>query len=887
MSGTLVHQQVHGYRKGHRLLSTTLTLDARDQDTVDRLSDLTGRLRPGQVFEPYLTTYPLPSGTHYVLARTFQDLKATRSGCVLTRSVLIPMPLWDGLTTLDWLLAVLGSVEPEEEVEAREVPDSAGDAAPPEVRDPRVEELVQALFLEDERSVVVFDAPEAELIANRLLLALWPALRRRFSICTLALSPRRLGERDFDLMFAPASARSRFAGDACRRIGVRGSGPAKEMHRWAGPTALEMFRSREPSLVAKDALGLLEGDDRGDRAAVRMVLLWHELSSRAATTPTAVLGMLDILNSRGGPGAEGWRALLDTVVGAIKLAGEGLSLRESWEFLLALDGKVAWETAPPRLLEEVEKAARGVACRNVEETLCAVGTQGLGADCSAALGTGLADGIAASAAFAGLSGRLDDLEPDLLLRLTDLSDCLREAMAGAISGNPEAWTGTLERALRGEDPPARRRVRRGVVGAVDGTVGARSVARLLAGAGGSELADLAVEAGCAGRLVWSGLADAFATAAKTAGSGTMVREAIVDRVPGESADGFLLQLLAVSKRDVKWLLAAVGPAQAGRVLTTLLGRAEEASVRSVMSDARLAERVVLALRKAMPSSAREMARVLALDSVETDAALDVAFEVAESLSGDERRALEGWILGKALSAAAPRDARVGRAIGAYGTALPAEELVTAATAAWVPRRRAGANVILLDAAPAEIRDGVVGAVDLLSRRLVQRQPENLGADAYSAWARLLRDVDDERGEVRVGAAGTALGFALRKVSYPVSELVVASFPTVYGEIAQLKALGELGGDLRTLSSYFRLSWKKPKEGRGELIDALVGAFLRSSWPPADLVLAAMGAGIEVTVVKRVRRRFLGREYLQKVRRDAVRLEEGLRRRVRGCLRDGK
>ena len=883
MTRASVHQQLHGYRKGHQILSTSLALDGGDQDTVDRLSDLAGRLRPGQVFEPYLTTYPLPSGTHYVVARTFQDLQAPRSGCVLTRSVLVPMPAWLGLRTLVGVLEVLVPVEPGEQVGTLEVTVSRGSVAPAEVRDGRIDELVQALFLEEERPVVVFDAPEAELIANRLLMALWPTLRRRFSVCTLALGPRRLGERDFDLVFAPAGARSRFAGDEYRRIGARGSGGGGQVHRWAGPTAVEIFRSEEPGLAAKDALGLLEGDDRGDRAAVRMVLLWHELASRAATKPTAVLGMLDILNSRGGPRAAVWRGLLDIVMGAADLAADGLSPSESWEFLLALDGKVGWETAPARLAEKVEDAARAVACRSPEETLGAVQTQGIGADRSAALGRGFADGIAASAAFGGLTGRLDGLEPDLLLRLVDQSDCLKEAMVTEIGRSPEVWTGTVERVLRGEDAPARRRVRRSIVGSVDERVDGRSLARLLAGAEGSELAGFAVEAGRAGRLGPTALAEALAKAAKTTGSRTAVRDAVVQRVPGEAAEWFLLQLLAVAKGDVNWLLDVVGGGRAGRLLTVLLGAAEDAAVRSVMSDSRLAGGVLSALREAMPSSAREIGRILVLDVVEADAALGVAFEVAETLADDEGRTLGAWIVGKALSAAAPDDARVGRAVAEYGTTLTVEELVGAATAARVPRCRVGANLVVLDGAPVRIRDGVVGAVDLLSQRLVQRWPENLGADAYGAWARLLSSAAEARAEVRVGAAGTALGFALRKVSYPVSELVVASFPTVYVDIAQLKALGEPGGDLRSLSSYFWLSWKKPKEGRGELIDAMVGAFLRSSWPPANLVLAAMGAGIESRVVKRVRRRLLGRRYIERVHRDAGRLEEELRRRVRACL----
>ena len=694
-----------------------------------------------------------------------------------------------------------------------------------------------------------------------------------------------MSDRNFDLVFAPTGVRSRFPGDEYRLIGVRGSGRTRQLHRWAGPTAARIFRSGEPHLAAKDTLGLLKGDDRGDRGDVRVVLLWHELASRASTSPTAVLGMLDILNSRGGPQAEEWHGLVDIVTGAIELAADGLSPSRSWEFLLALDGKVGWETAPARLAETLENAACGVACQSPEETLEVVQTLGIGAERSVTLGRGFADGIAASAAFGGLSGRLHGLEPDLLLWLVDLSDSLREATVKEVGRSPEAWTGIVERALRGNDAQARRRVRRNIVGAVDQRVDSRSLARLLVGADGSELAELAVDAGHANRLGATGLAEALTEAAKGTGSQTAVRNAVFQRVTGEAADELLLQLLTLAKGDVNWLVDVAGGGRAGRLLTALLDGAEDAGVRSLMSDARLASRVLSTLRDAMPSSALEIGRILVLDAVQTNAALELALEVAQTLAGDEGKALRAWVLGKLLSVAAPDDARVSMAVAEFGTTFAAEKLVGAATAPRISRHRVGANLVVLDDAPARVRDGVVRAVDLLSWQLVQRHQDNLGVDAYDAWANLLRGSAEGRAEVRVGAAGTTLGFALRKTSYPVSALVVASFPIVYADIAQLKALGEPASDLQHLSSYFWLSWKKPKDGRGDIIDALVGSFLRSSWPPADLVLAAMGAGIETKVVKRVRRRLFGRRYIERVHRDAGRLEADLRHRVRACLAD--
>ena len=129
------------------------------------------------------------------------------------------------------------------------------------------------------------------------------------------------------------------------------------------------------------------------------------------------------------------------------------------------------------------------------------------------------------------------------------------------------------------------------------------------------------------------------------------------------------------------------------------------------------------------------------------------------------------------------------------------------------------------------------------------------------------------------------GFALRHLSYPVSELIVAAFPTVYRERAKRKELGGVGTDLLGFSSHSWISWKKSKDGRRKLIDVLVNAFLRSSWPPADLIVTALEAGIGERVVKRVRRQFRGTRYLDRVGKDAGRLDDELRRRVIACVAD--
>ena len=882
MNRTTVHQQLHAYRKGHQMLSTSLVLDAPDQDAVNRLSDLTGRLRPGELFNPYLTAYPLPSRTYYVVARTFQDLEAPRSGCVVTRSLFVPMDAWVELMNLEWLLAMLVPVQKGEQALPRDRPTTEG-IPPKKVSDERVVELVHALFLEDVRPIVVFDAPEADLIATRLLVAMWPSLRRGFTVCTLALGPRRLGDRDFDLVFAPLSVQSRFSGKDFCCISVRGSLPSETVHRLATPTAKRIFHSDEPSMAGSDVLDLLDKHERSDRARVRLVLRWEELAARAKTTPTAVLGMLDILNARGRPGSQGWDCLLPMVSSALDLTTARSSPRESWDFVLALTGKVEWNTAPTALARKLEAAVRSLARAKPEEALAVMDRVTADVHAPATVLKGLGDGVAESPAFETLYECLSRLEPDLLLRLVVASDRVGESLVTAMNADASRWLNILVHMLEGEDVNARHRVRRRLLSLVDDSVAAETIPLMLADVAGTELADLIVELAGRGKLRSQPFYEAFAQGARNSGSVDVVRDAVASQVRSADIDAFLLEIIEFTRSDLEWLLGLHDSALAGRLLTALLADADAVPIQSLLSTRARTHRVVSALYSVLPRSASQIARILTLDIMPGGADLDIGFEIVSILPAEERQSLETWLLREVLSVAPLGDARLAHALGEFGAGLTPDELVAAATASSIGPRRVSKNLEALNAAPQDIRDGVVGVVDVLSRHLVEHRWRKLDEAAYRAWAAMLASATAVDPERRIKATATAFGFALRHSSYPVSPLVVASFPVVYREIPKLKKLG-IGSDL-PFSYYYWLNRRKPKDARRELIDDLVSAFFHSSWPPADLIIAALKANIAKRVVKHVRKRFSGTRYIEGIAKDTNRLDDELRRRVLTCLPD--
>ena len=239
-----IEQQCHGYKGGHQLLASSIKLSRQDQDAIDRLSDISGQLRPNEIFSPYVTAYPLPSREFYVVARTWQDLEARRAGCVLTRSLLLRADDWAATEDVSGIMQCLKEVR-RERLDSDSFAFHSAEPHPlPSIEASQTVELVEALFLEERQPVVVFGAPQAELVITRLLTALWPGLKQSFSVCSYALGPRLASGRPFDLVFTPKELRSRFAKWEGRRIDGGNEREKSVRHRWSVATARKIFCPR-------------------------------------------------------------------------------------------------------------------------------------------------------------------------------------------------------------------------------------------------------------------------------------------------------------------------------------------------------------------------------------------------------------------------------------------------------------------------------------------------------------------------------------------------------------------------------------------------------------------------------------------------------------------
>jgi hypothetical protein len=117
---------------------------------------------------------------------------------------------------------------------------------------------------------------------------------------------------------------------------------------------------------------------------------------------------------------------------------------------------------------------------------------------------------------------------------------------------------------------------------------------------------------------------------------------------------------------------------------------------------------------------------------------------------------------------------------------------------------------------------------------------------------------------------------------PVSSLIVAAFPVVYAQL--LRSTGDEDFKrlpaLLTLPLSFFVDWDRAKSARHELVDK----FLYSSWPPADLLLTSMAAGIQEKTLRRLARSYRGADYMMAIDRDSHRLTPQQFSDVQNCLR---
>jgi hypothetical protein len=298
----VVHQLVHGYEKGHSLLASSCSLPKPALEMVREQSDLSGPLPAGVSVPPYLTAYPVAGTDFYALGRTWPDIDAPRSGCVITHTLLIPLADW-GSTTYPAAYLQLHERPNKQSLDRfrRELPlpthideSSYLDWLNPEEAD----EFARKVFVEELRSVVWFDCEKPDQLVISFATLLWPSVRSSLYAHTFSLYPHAKVRSDVQLHFAPRTAQSYFSRvpKQCQMNRRHGESRSDAEQDWVHELSedLRVGRPRDSYLSGLRQYGSLLGNEP---SAVRNLFALRDLADRQSQTPTAAVGILDIIDS--------------------------------------------------------------------------------------------------------------------------------------------------------------------------------------------------------------------------------------------------------------------------------------------------------------------------------------------------------------------------------------------------------------------------------------------------------------------------------------------------------------------------------------------------------------------------------------------------------------
>lgn len=210
-----IHQTLHGYSDGHRLIRSSKTLTPSVERTMLVLSDMSGASMV-QGFEGYLTGYPVIDIKSYVLARTWYAPEMKRPGCVWTHSLLIDNSTLAHINNLDMLLPLF--VRPSSDRNTWDTFEIALELNPDQGIKQIDQDIPDAQWMHLARQAVsaLYGSPSHQIflpvdktgeLYETLTVALWTQqwarLRRSFSFCTGSISDRKLPERTFDWQVIP------------------------------------------------------------------------------------------------------------------------------------------------------------------------------------------------------------------------------------------------------------------------------------------------------------------------------------------------------------------------------------------------------------------------------------------------------------------------------------------------------------------------------------------------------------------------------------------------------------------------------------------------------------------------------------------------------------
>lgn len=892
------HQLLHGYKSGHGQIAGSIKLDDRDSDLVTRLSDLSGSLSSGIKFLPYLTAYRVPSRRYFAIARTWPDPDAPRAGCVLTHTILIPTDEWAKLSNLrgiDRLFKNPRSAPEHEFGEPLSLPLSGPDFTLRhiEVDSIAAETFVSRYFGQGMRPIVWFNAENPEEYLWRILEHLWPRLRSVFSCCTFSLQQRTLEDGPFDLLFAPSAVYSRFTKLPLEHlIEASNQTPKSSVEPWCQYWANALFSSQAD--LPSDERELPVWDElEEDPTAIRKLSLVHELRLRAASSPTAGVGAIDVVESLARDPEAAVHLKRQVFGDAIDAAVSAQPAEDSLTALRLIDDRLGRDSF------------RKVAS-NFENRLTAAATEVTIAHPEAALQvktSWFTDSVTGSkSAFVqGVMTGLQQLarkNPERLTGLASFPDVAAEIFRLVPTfgstylkiGGEAAHRVLTDWLSSTRDEPSVRAVRNSIVSSHIALDNESLLVALLRNIPEKEIPE-----------TLSRLSNQF--------SNSTVRQVITERVSPSfpRAVREWAQHLTFWSPEVSDIVAATYPntrVGLGELLDEQqLGSTYVTQTLVAFLRHQLSGGFPYWLRETVSQDARILNTLMFADSSENDevetllsglisAATDLPFSrlpglldkvldfgarpiFSQLLDSAMRSAVIGYVAdgveeGKTFCHQPAAQRWLNTVSGSLITALLVRGCASGQKAsyrAWEWTSEAPSQ--LYRRAPSilpELCDSLLTCV---------RHAFPQGVEIFFTKV-LSRCGSESTHEVHQMLSGKMLRFSLDNTRFPLGSVVADAFPDVYG-VAIKKESRPPSFFAALFGAY---DWDRGKDLRVSLIDA----FLRSNWAPGDLALAATNAGIFSKVFKRLHRTHKGEEYIKMMVRDLGQRSDDRSREVLQRLR---
>lgn len=217
MKSLIIHQTLHGYAEGHRLLGGSVKLGDELARVMLRMSDLSGSSVVSG-FEDYLTGYPLESANMYAFAKTWYASEMPRPGCVWTHTLLIPQSSMAAIPDLQALISFF--TRPQGLNSGRSLDDrffkpieldlletsTEASSSVDEVTD-KISYLIESLYVQNKDHILISPQNSGvyEVALMRVWSQQWPQVRSSFTFCTGTLSARGFGGKPFDVQCTPPS----------------------------------------------------------------------------------------------------------------------------------------------------------------------------------------------------------------------------------------------------------------------------------------------------------------------------------------------------------------------------------------------------------------------------------------------------------------------------------------------------------------------------------------------------------------------------------------------------------------------------------------------------------------------------------------------------------